>query len=500
MLLVLAAAPILTAVILLLIFHQSALRAGFAGLGITLLIVNLVPTYRLTFSTLRTALVYGSLTTLTVAYVLLGGLVFYHILRTAGALDTVAHAIAHTVTDPGRRALLFVLGLSVFFESATGFGIGIVVTAPLFVALGVSPKKAVLLGLLGQCAVPWGALSIGTVLGAELTGVPVERIAWLAPFMNFPFIFLCGGVTLWLIGGYSALRHRLPELTLCTITMVTVLEIASVWVGIELAGVLGGLAVTLFILGITWVTGKRRTVLPDRKLALGWAVLPHGLLLGTLLVTRLFLPLKSGLESIAVLSVPALRFRLPVLYHPGFWMLLVALTSTTFFGLTRTRVYAVLRGAIGQWCTAALAVAGFICLSQVMYAANMTTTLATAVAAHTGQLYIFLLPLIGGLAGFLTGSNAGSNAMFAQFQSAVAAQLDLPMDVVVAAHNAAGSNTTLASPARIILGTAVTEQTGSEGELMRTALMVAGIGLFTLILWLGLWLWTGRGMEKLLFF
>src|SRR3546814_15127026 len=82
--------------------------------------------------------------------------------------------------DPGRRVLVLVLGLSVFFESITGFGIGIIVTAPLFMALGFAPLRAAFLSLLGQCAVPWGALGIGTILGSELTGVPVERMGVLA--------------------------------------------------------------------------------------------------------------------------------------------------------------------------------------------------------------------------------------------------------------------------------------------------------------------------------
>lgn len=61
-----------------------------------------------------------------------------------------AEALAEAVPDPARRALILVLGLSVFFESATGFGIGIVVAAPLFVALGYRPRDAALLALAGQ--------------------------------------------------------------------------------------------------------------------------------------------------------------------------------------------------------------------------------------------------------------------------------------------------------------------------------------------------------------
>jgi lactate permease len=95
------------------------------------------------------------------------------------------------------------------------------------------------------------------------------------------------------------------------------------------------------------------------------------------------------------------------------------------------------------------------------------------------------LPAIGGLGGFLTASNAGSNAMFAQFQSAVGARLGLPPDIVAAAQNAAGANATLASPGRVVLAAAVTGQVGREADLLRPALSLALAGLVGLaaILW-----------------
>jgi lactate permease len=138
---------------------------------------------------------------------------------------------------------------------------------------------------------------------------------------------------------------------------------------------------------------------------------------------------------------------------------------------------------------ATLAVAGFLCFSQLMFASGMTLALAEAVAAATGRGYVLLLPLVGALGGFLTASNAGSNAMFAGFQEAMAARLELPEDLMIAAQNASGANTTLASPGRVVLAAAVTGLTGREGALMRPALALAAGGLAGLAILL--WLWIG---------
>ena len=91
---VLAAAPILISVVMILALRQSALRAGAAGLATALLVVLLAPGYRLALGDLGRALLSGALTTLLVSYVLFGGLLVYSVLREAGALTALAEAVA----------------------------------------------------------------------------------------------------------------------------------------------------------------------------------------------------------------------------------------------------------------------------------------------------------------------------------------------------------------------------------------------------------------------
>jgi len=484
---VLAAAPILISAAMILALRQPALRAGAAGLATALLVVLLAPGYRLALDELGRALLSGALTTLLVSYVLFGGLLVYSVLREAGALAALAEAVAKAIPDPARRALILVLGLSVFFESATGFGIGIVVAAPLFVALGYRPRDAALLALAGQCAVTWGALAIGTTLGAELTGVPAARLGVLAAPLSLPLIVLCGGAALWLTGGAGALRRSWPEMLFYSGLLAAALAAGSHWVGIEVAGMIGGLAVAGAGFAISRALSGAQEPLLDRRLAR--AAAPFGLLLLFLLATRLVPPLREALSGIAVLRVSELGFSLPFLYHPGFWLVLTALVSVPLLRIGRERLAAVARGALRPWLVATLAVAGFLCFSQVMAASGLTLALAEAVAAATGRGYLRLWPLVGGLGGFLTASNAGSNAMFAGFQEAMSARLDLPEDVVIAAQNAAGANTTLASPGRVVLAAAVTGLAGKEGTLMRPALGLAAGGLIGLAAML--WVWIG---------
>ena len=286
------------------------------------------------------------------------------------------------------------------------------------------------------------------------------------------------------VSGPAALWRRLPELLLYAAVLAAALAGASHVLGIEVAGMIGGLAVVAAGL-LVQKAASRAVPVAAGPAGVGRALSPLALLLVLLLATRTVPPLAQWLGEVVVARWPAAGFRLAVLYHPGFWLVLTAAAAIPILGLSGRQVSALLGGALRQWAGATLAVAGFLGFSQVMLAAGMTAVLAAAAAEGAGGLYIVLLPAIGGLGGFLTASNAGSNAMFAQFQQAVGTRLGLPADLVAAAQNAAGANATLASPGRVVLAAAVTGQAGKEADLLRPALVLALAGLVgsTVILW-----------------
>ncbi|MDF2096438.1 L-lactate permease [Aquibaculum arenosum] len=493
MTLLLAASPVLLSAGALLFARQSATRAGLLGLLTAIVLALALAQFRLMPAALLDAVLRGALTTLVVAYVLLGGVLLYQVMRAGGALETLSAAVARAIPDPAHRLFTLVLGVSVFFESATGFGIGIVVCAPLFLALGFTPLRAAFLALLGQCAVPWGALAIGTILGSQLSGVPASVLGTLGVLLSWPFILLCGALAMVVAGQWRPLPKRALQLLAYAALLCAVLWLASLWVGVELAGILAGLAVTL--LGL--LSGRRAPVArrdsatqPEERRpqgALARALLPVSVLLLGLLLTRLWPALRELSSGLLVFEVERLGFALPLLHHPGFWMLLGAITGVFALSLSGSEVVRLSGQALRQWAVATLAVAGFLCMAQVMFDAGMIAALAERIAAALGANMLLLMPFIGALGGFLTASNAGANAMFMQFQVTSAQALAFPSDAVAAAQNAAAANATLASPGRVVLAATVTQCTGQEGRLLRWALPVVLAGTLPMpliLMWL----------------
>ena len=102
---------------------------------------------------------------------LFGGLLLYNLLSAGGAVDGVSRFLGRLEPDRVSLAAVVVVGVAPFFESVTGFGVAVVISAPILLAAGFTPLRAAVLASWGQCAVPWGALGVGTVIGAHLAGM-----------------------------------------------------------------------------------------------------------------------------------------------------------------------------------------------------------------------------------------------------------------------------------------------------------------------------------------
>lgn len=111
----------------------------------------------------------------------------------------------------------------------------------------------------------------------------------------------------------------------------------------------------------------------------------------------------------------------------------------------------------------------------------MTNFLAANIAALVGSWFIIASPLIGAISGFMSGSNSAANAMFSHFQSTMAEQLHSPALLYATAQNVSASNMTMASPSRIALAAAITNQSGQEGQFVRDILPIAFVALLIIM-------------------
>jgi lactate permease len=402
-----------------------------------------------------------------VSTIVLGGLLLAELMARLGAQERLGDWVTRLSADPARRVLLVVLGVTPFAESVTGFGVGVVVAVPLLRQMGFPPGRAALLALLGLLAVPWGALAPGTLVAARLGGVDVDALGVRSALLSLPVFVLVGGAALALGVGLRPAVRRAGELVVVALALWAGILGANALLGTPPAGVLGSLVAVLAVVALVAVRERRA---PPRDCGAARAALPYGVLVALLLSARGLVAATGGEEAVwgAVLVSPALALLATCALTP--WLL-----SARGPGETREA----LRAAVPRWWPVAATTVIFLVLGALMTVTGMSAELARAGAA-LGEAYVALVPWVGGLGGFLTGSNAGANAMFAAAQADAARTLGrAPLDLV-AAQNVGASLLTMASAPRVALALGLAGAVPDPARLLRTVLAVDAVALVAL--------------------
>ena len=503
--LVLAAIPLLMPFVMLLLLRQNGLHASLASCVVALACAcAFVPAD----STLSLAL-HASGQAVAIGFgvlsVLWPGLLLYRLQVRSGGLDVITALIRQHFRQPPVQLLALLLGVSPFVEAISGFGVSVLVVAPLLLALGHAPLQAGTLALLSQISVPLGALGVGTMVGAQLGGQDVNAVGTGSLLLSAPLPALCALLMLYVAdraGGISSTKSldtstnhfygSESTLPLATAPVpATATDPADTrhaflrhWPLALLAGAIKGIAdpllthafgvevagalASLLTLGVILLAGQwqaHRHAPPTsstspiprpRQLA---ATGPYLLLIACLLLTRGIAPLQHALQSHWVIEPFGAGFRYPLAYIPGFWVLLAALSVLIFNRMSVATLLHTIRTSWAQFWPAGLTILFFLLLAQLMTQSGMAAQLAQA-GSRLGQHYAWVAPVLAALGGWLTGSNTGGNAMFVPLQVAAAHQVGLAPGTLVAMQNAVASYATMGSPARaaLVAATLVSKQ------------------------------------------
>jgi lactate permease len=447
----LAAAPVVV-VLGALLLRRPAWQAAGAGLAV------LAVTSWLAGLPVRDPAVtagHSAVLVLEVGLVLLGGLALAEVGRRRGFPEAVTSYVAATGAPRAAVVLLVVLGLTPFAESVTGFGVGAVIAAPILLALGLSPLSAAVVALLGLCTVPWGALAPGTLVAAALTGLDPDALGVTSAAASLPVFLIVGAAAVLISDGRRAVLRHMPDLLAVAVALAAGILLANLVVGTPPAGAVGALVATAAATGVLRMRSARR--LPPVG-AVARTASPYLILLLGLIGGRAAAALLHGHPAGVLLGSPAT------------WLLLV---SALFMRAAQWP------GVLRAWSPVALVTSAFLVLGALLTATGQAAQLGRAATAM-GAGYPAVAPWLGGLSGYLTGSNAGANAMLAAAQAEAAAGLGLSVITLVTVQNVSASLLTMASPARVAMAAAVTGVTGQSGSITARLLAVDAVAVLAL--------------------
>jgi lactate permease len=352
--------------------------------------------------------------------------------------------------------------LAPFAESVTGFGVGYIIALAALRRLGIGGLPALLLGLYSQSLVPWGALAIGTTVGATLAGLTPNQLGMASALLQIPIhaLYL---VLYWRFARAAGLAvppaQKLDDM-LWTALLLALVVLVNRFSDIEIAGA----APTALLLALRFWRDER----PDglRALAALRANAPYVALTLALCATRLVTPLRDLLKPLLALKPYDNQPAFAPFYAPGFWLLAIG-TAVVLLG--RASLAKVTREtARGAWRASAVTVA-FMLMAELYVGSGMAAAIAAALHGAAGRFAILGVPPFGAVSGFLTGSGAAANAMVMPMEIALGHALGLDPAWIAAVQNSIATNLTMLSPIRVSMGAAILALGVSDAVLYRRA-------------------------------
>ncbi|MFD2393793.1 L-lactate permease [Dietzia aerolata] len=254
---------------------------------------------------------------------------------------------------------------------------------------------------------------------------------------------------------------------------------ATLWGTLVLANTVGGTAPTGIIASgavialLLAVARVRHGALPRVTRDLARAVTPFVVLLAGIL---------GATAIVAAVGSPA---GAGWLTSPALWVLVAAAAAVRLYLPTGGQALPLVRTALSRWVPIAGNAIVFMAIGIVMATAGMAAHLADTVTG-LGPASVALIPALGALGGYLTGTNTGAAAMFSAATTGAASGLGADGLVALAGQNVAGSYAIIVSPPRVALAVGVVLSGRSRlpagaTRVLATAVLVATAALCAVV-------------------
>ncbi|SFD59357.1 lactate permease [Actinopolyspora alba] len=491
----LALLPLVVLLVLLGVFRWKAHWAGVATLGVSLLIA--VGAYGMPPLMAVNAGIYGAAqSVLLILWLTFNAIWIYNMTVHSGHFAVLRRAFSSIGDDIRIQAIVIAFSFGALLEALAGGGSPVAICAVMLIALGVRPLKAATLTLIANTApVAFGGMGNPITVLGEVTGLPAgdfgamagRQVSLLAIVVPFVLLFVADGRRglrqAWpgaLVGGVSfavaqfvasELVYQLADIVAAIVSAAALLLLLRVWrpagEPVTAAAIAGGG-------GAVEDSGPER----DRRSEVLRAFAPYVIIILVFSLVRveaLRAPLAAigttfawpGLDIVSSTGATVdTDYEFAFGSATGTLLLISGLLSLPFLRVSPRDGALVWGRTVRQFGWAILAILAVFALSYVMNFSGQITTLGTWLA-DTGPFFAFLSPIVGWFGVTITGTDAGSNALFGKLQSTAASRIGADPVLLGAANSSGGVMAKMISPQNLAVGTAAVGLVGQEGVLFR---------------------------------
>jgi lactate permease len=447
-----------------------------------------------------------------IAWTLLGAVFVYDLTVESGHFETIKGSIGSITDDRRFQLLLIAFAFGAVLEGAGGGGAPVAVTASMMIGLGFRPFETAVVCLMANTApVAWGGMGNPVRTLAAVTGLSEADLSATMGRILPPLACL---LPFYLVKTQVSWKDTWRAWPGCLVAGLSFGGMQFFWsnyIDTTLVDIVSGMA-ALFACAVFFNFWKPEPVyrFPEERgevraakksystqqvvhawsgfLLIAVFVVLWGLpaVKKELALTSIKIPVP-GLHNMVVRTAPVVPRDVNEAAIFGFDWLVTVGTATFIAGVIAGPILGLSLGrtfqVFGRTCYrlrfSTLAIMAMICLAYVTRFCGMDAVMGLAMT-HTGVFYPIFGTLIGWLGVALSGTDAGSNALFGNLQVVTATKLGLSPVLMAAANSTGGVMGKMVGAQSLIVACVAAGIQGKEGDLFR-AVFKHGIVLAFLI-------------------
>jgi lactate permease len=490
--------------------HWASVYALLSAVAVAVLVFKMPAT--LAAGTLFHGSVYAIIW---IAWTLVAAVFVYDLTVETGHFETIKGSIGGITGDRRFQMLLIAFAFGAVLEGAGGGGAPVAVTAAMMIGLGFKPFETAIVCLIANTApVAWGGMGNPVRTLAAVTGLAESDLSATMGRILPPIAAI---LPFWLVKTQCSWKDTWKAWPGCLAAGLSFAGTQFFWsnyMDASLVDIVAGMA-TLLTCAVffkiwrpqpVWRFPDERGKAEDKAAKYTTGQVVHAW--SPFLFLAVFVVLW-GIPSIKkTLATTSIKYEIPVLHQMvvrtapvvavdvkepavasfdwlaavGTATFLAGLIAGPVLGLSIGRTLTVFWRTLTRLRFSVLAIVAMICLGYMTRYSGMDAVMGLAMT-HTGFFYPIFGTLIGWLGVALSGTDAGSNALFGSLQVITANKLGLSPVLMAAANSTGGVMGKMIGAQSLIVACVATGQEGKEGDLFRAvfkhgiilALMIGGV-------------------------
>jgi lactate permease len=437
-----------------------------------------------------------------IAWIIIASIFLYEIAVETGQFKVMKESIASLSSDRRIQLILVAFCFGAFLEGTGGGGAPVAIAGSFLIGLGFDPFQAATLCLVANTApVAWGGVGNPIRVLAGVTGLPEHALSAMTGRILPPISAI---LPLWLVRSMVGWRETLAVWPALAVSGLAFALPQFYWSNFQESGlvdIVSALVSLLAMVGFLKVW-RPSTILAHKTVGFGDLDLPPRHSVGTVLkgwspfllasififlvaqpsiTSRLtFAVLKQpvpGLHKVVLRVAPVVTDPTPedaiadlnLLALPGTAVFVGGALAGLWLGLPSIQIVQIFGRTVVRMKPSLLAISFMVGLAFVTRYSGMDTVLGLSLT-HTGRAFPFFGTLLGWLGVALTGTDAGSNALFGNLQKVTAERLGLSPILMASANSSGGVMGKMIDAQSIVVAGAATQQTGREATIFRAVI------------------------------